>query len=527
MTKRYLPLFFLALLAGVLATAFAVTQSVAGDAGLFIEQPQPAALPEQQDDLYAEYAVVAVDWALLDHGRARTIRLNLPNGETLTAVRQRLDDFDEGYVWLGRDPNYPQSEIHLSVVGDRLTGTIQLSNALRYEVVPTAGDQHALWRYSLRAEPMMESDDSMLVSPPDSTTFTPLSAETCTDPSDEIDVMVAYTKEARIAQGGPHAMESWIAARISQMNTANNNSGVNMTVNLVHTMELAYTESGNMSTDLSRFYDDSDGYMDQIHGKREEVKADLVALITAEGNNGACGRAFTMSSPGDWFAKYAFSVTSLDYPGTPYCATTTLSHELGHNMGNMHDRANTQGSGAYDYSYGYQSPTEAFRTIMAYNCDGNCPIVNRWSNPNKTYGGEAMGISYESDPANSADNTRSLNNVLPFVANFRQACAGVIPETPTPTATSTDEPTTTPTTTPTSAPTQTPPTTPTSEPTLTPTATATLPPDVTPTVTATPDPDATPTLTPTVTPTSEATPTATPTAETSIYTFYLNFVIAD
>jgi hypothetical protein len=89
---------------------------------------------------------------------------------------------------------------------------------------------------------------------------------------------------------------------------------------------------------------------------------------------------------------------------------------MGHNMGAHHDRA-TGGTGAYEYSHGYQAPDKAFRTIMAYNCAGGCPRVNHWSNPDVTYGGQPTGVLYTSP--SSADNRLTLNNTVATVANFR------------------------------------------------------------------------------------------------------------
>jgi hypothetical protein len=98
---------------------------------------------------------------------------------------------------------------------------------------------------------------------------------------------------------------------------------------------------------------------------------------------------------------------------------------MGHNMGSVHDRANTSGGGAYPYSYGYQyikNPGNAdpsnFSTIMAYdNCDEGCPTIGYFSNPAVTYNGIATGVPITSGLA--ADNALSLNNTRGFVAGFR------------------------------------------------------------------------------------------------------------
>jgi hypothetical protein len=106
----------------------------------------------------------------------------------------------------------------------------------------------------------------------------------------------------------------------------------------------------------------------------------------------------------------------------------TFAHEMGHNMGSQHDRANAGAStGAYSYSYGYQDPNRAFRTIMAYNCASGCPRINYWSNPAVSYNGKPTGVADEADT--SADNAHSLNNTSGFVSGFRTRQIPVAPST--------------------------------------------------------------------------------------------------
>ena len=51
---------------------------------------------------------------------------------------------------------------------------------------------------------------------------------------------------------------------------------------------------------------------------------------------------------------------------------------------------------------------------MAYACsNANCTRINYWSNPNKTYGGVAMGTSTKND------NARVLNTTRATIAGFR------------------------------------------------------------------------------------------------------------
>ena len=88
-----------------------------------------------------------------------------------------------------------------------------------------------------------------------------------------------------------------------------------------------------MGTDLSRVWGTSDGFMDGVHALRDTYKADMVSLIGTGYTGGACGIAYVGNATVG-FAPNAFSVVSLS------CMTGYYSfgHELGHNMGLMHDR---------------------------------------------------------------------------------------------------------------------------------------------------------------------------------------------
>ena len=97
------------------------------------------------------------------------------------------------------------------------------------------------------------------------------------------------------------------------------------------------------------------------------------------------------------------------------CATGYYSfgHEIGHLQSARHDIATDGSLTPYAYGHGYRSPTNAWRTIMAYNCSSSCPRINYWSNPAKTYNGQAMGT------AATSNNTRQLNERVATVAAFR------------------------------------------------------------------------------------------------------------
>ena len=155
-------------------------------------------------------------------------------------------------------------------------------------------------------------------------------------------------------------MRDLIDLAVAETNTALDNSRVNAELRLVHAYrETSWTEQG-MGAALNAISEPADGKLDDIYKYRSQYGADMVAIITDDRDN--CGVAWV--GPGK---DSMFSVTAWD------CATGyyTFGHELGHNWGMEHDRANggecEEENGCVNY--GYRDPDNNFRTIMAYDCD--------------------------------------------------------------------------------------------------------------------------------------------------------------
>jgi hypothetical protein len=96
-------------------------------------------------------------------------------------------------------------------------------------------------------------------------------------------------------------------------------------------------------------------------------------------------------------------------PGDFFCGST-LSHELGHNMGNAHDQACTPGD-VVPYAYGYQSPNGTFPTRVTA---GRLPA----GQPIRTCGlGEPP--AWRMNHGNAANLVRSMDEARLTVAHFR------------------------------------------------------------------------------------------------------------
>lgn len=230
------------------------------------------------------------------------------------------------------------------------------------------------------------------------------------DTAARIDIMVAYTDDARAAAGGTPAIKATILTALNETNQSYANAGVTTRLRLVHVQEYTYTETGNMSTDLDRFRNTTDAYFTTIHSLRNTYGADMVGLIVE--NGGAyCGLASTIMAT----AATAFQVTDRS------CATGYYSfgHEFGHLQGARHDTFVDPTNTPYSYGHGYVKTTAPmWRTIMAYaNACGSCTRIQWWSNPAKTYGGAPTGVS-------NTKNYLVLNNTAYTVANFRTQVIG-------------------------------------------------------------------------------------------------------
>ena len=250
-------------------------------------------------------------------------------------------------------------------------------------------------------------------------------AEADTDKT-RIDVLVVYTPGLKDKYGGVDQVQTRLQYLIALANQAYIDSGVHIGLRLVGAVEIdAPDYSSNMDA-LNAVTDGTGPYAD-VAWLRNAYGADLVSLVRpfSMKQGGLCGISWVGGSNGaaiSLFRDQGFSAVSDGRDGGYFCSAYTFAHELGHNMGNVHDRTTVaqQGGnhGAYPYSFGYGIAGQ-FGTIMSY-ID---PEVGKFSNPDKICRGQtACGIS-ERDQSDSADNALSLNNTRRYVAAFTPEAA--------------------------------------------------------------------------------------------------------
>ncbi|NNF56854.1 MAG: T9SS type A sorting domain-containing protein [Rhodothermaceae bacterium] len=226
-------------------------------------------------------------------------------------------------------------------------------------------------------------------------------------------LVVAYTAAAVTDLGSAAAVEALIQLAEDETNQGYINSDISARVALAYVYQTATTESSSTSTELTRIYDTSDGYYDELHTHRDTYAADIGIVITGDVFGSSCGRAYVNAS-----SSYAVGVVMQD------CATGYYSfgHEIGHLQGMRHNPETDPSTTPYAYGHGkYYEPdvgtwspsSDNYRTVLSYNCSYYCPRVNWYSNPDISYNGEATG------DASERDNARVLDQRAATMAAFR------------------------------------------------------------------------------------------------------------
>jgi len=374
----------------------------------------------------------------LERLKADAINLNIFNDTLLVAEKDRVVDNVQGHsAWVGHIQGEPDSEVILASIGKAISGTIKRGNGDVYEILSNGDDTHTVRQIDPKKIlphkhpiPDIKIDPALAKAPASSEAETaanepPMAAA---ETNTVIDLMVVYTPKARANAGGASGIQAKIVKAVEAANQAYINSKVHMKLNLVRMAEVSYTESGDMARTLNDLRGTKDGKMDIVHSWRNQYGADQVALVSADANY--CGIAYQMTRLSSSFAPYAFAVVHDD--SKAYClAAQTLAHELGHNQGNAHDRANSSFAGIYSYSYGHRlCQSGGFRTIMAYACSGATRIPN-FANPSVYYNGKPTGINPNTSPSTAAADAWSMEKARFTVAAWRaNKVAASAPATP-------------------------------------------------------------------------------------------------
>jgi peptidyl-Asp metalloendopeptidase len=404
----------------IISTLFGSSLSAAGEPRnqLFNEIPilHRAARPVLSSESAKRQRPVKVNLPILREAvtkQAGALQLNLfPDTQLAAEITAEFPSTDgETRIWEGTLTGYPFGQVTIAETDGVLYALIRPGNRSLYEISYAGDGLHWISEIDTRrfrdeAPPRTPAHHLRKKALLPDAEFKPQVRAT-QDSGDIIDVLVVYTPAVKSEVGGSAAVTSKINVAISDVNHAYYYSDIKQRVRLVHKAQVKYTENADICENLTPL-GERDGVIDQVLTWRDQYKADIVSLWVRTGlSSPGCG--YQISKKGH-DASYGFNIVS----HTEAAAYHTQAHEMGHNMGAMHDKESGGGPGYNSYSYGYHqhSADPPYRTIMAYPCDLNCERVTHFSNPDVRHDDYKTGTA-------SANNARTLNNTRTTVANWR------------------------------------------------------------------------------------------------------------
>jgi peptidyl-Asp metalloendopeptidase len=357
--------------------------------------------------------IVKIDTALLKSNRVRF--LEVPEGKRVQlsdyGIYRSGDGKESDLTWHGTLEDDSKGEAVLTVRDGEVTGTIWTEGQLYYirslgnginvlvKVNADAFPPEHPKEHEEGSENNPSTHDIRNADPPIECVESPMSSGISV-----IKVLVLFTESAKSQAAGKGVrVEALLDTAFEETNRGFSRSGVRARVENVGVKQTDYRESGSISRDVDRFASRGDGYTDEVHDDRDNLRADIAILLVDEQE--ACGIAKTIGAKED--DAYAVVLWS--------CATGYYSfgHEMGHLLSARHNPEEDSTTRPFSNGHGYLDPKEKFRTIMAYDCPSHCPRKLQWSNPNIKLLGEPTGtqaLHYDACV---------LNKTVPIVAQFR------------------------------------------------------------------------------------------------------------
>ncbi len=392
-----------------------------------------------------------------DMAQGDTARILTPSGTSYRITYQLTEiGFGGGEVWVGYLTDFGnQYPVIISTYQGQVSGTIN-----------TPGGKHRLAGATQSAtltdevaanEPVfVPTADDGLQPPP-----SPRSANIVAAPNSaaavgansQIDIMVLFTNGFASVFGGNAGAIARVNQVVATANRVYANSGIRITLVVAYTGAINYPD--NDIVPASTALNDITGYSQTrydvslagtVASLRRQYGADLVSLLRefkSSPSDGACGIAWITDPSNIAFgSQYGFSVeddvrsngaAACDGAGTT-AGDTGFTHELGHNMGSLHDRAtegNSPGTGYPSYNRGYCNG--AGSTVMSYSSSPGCvPIQPYFSSPAlNTCNGSSCGVASSqsftaygtSFTAVGADSVSAININAPNLAAYMAAAA--------------------------------------------------------------------------------------------------------
>lgn len=366
---------------------------------------------------------VRINTTSLEHaaeaGGTRVVRVPLFDGRAVQLLLTAEPSSDpDATTWTGYLLDDPNSSVVATYRGRQLVADIWTSNG-SYRVRPAASGLHRLAEVDLdRVQPELAPVAVDLPAGPRGRRPGLGSGGSGGSGSGpDLDLLFAYTPDARKASGGPSEIQSQVLNMVAWMNLSLANAGQTGRARVAGIVPTDYTTRSDDLLDSLQDLRDGEGTLRALHDERERVGADVVVLLQEKGNG--CGLSYLMQSPSSSFSSYAFSVVLRE-------CTTSLAHEVGHLLGAQHEADATSVAGLYSYSHGLVDLKAGWRTTMATGraCleqHASCPRIPFFSDPSVSFRGDLVG------DAAASDNARTIASTWAVASAFRRGASRLAP----------------------------------------------------------------------------------------------------
>lgn len=343
-------------------------------------------------NLMARPNVMRARTVALDRAAFESDRLTLPLFPDAEMAAQRVDIGFTGVrsrTWTGRLPDGGSAAFVIN--GSRISGTVSCTNG-NFEFFPADNGECVLVQHlpnSLpdcavgqvtpppRGAPSLNATNKTAngdVLAPAAGAGLGDSTQGDTPTGNRVRVLVAYTSSAQnlTSVNLGRTMQEHIDLAVLESNQGYANSGITLRMELCCLYETVYNETAAIETDVDRFRNGGDGFMDEVHALRADYDADMCCLLVDGTDPDWCG----------WAYDFDYTAYANMFQATAYsCATGTFTfaHEFGHTQGCRHNDDNTLTP--FAYGHGFRNGSN-WRTIMGLSNDTGAPRLNYWSNPN-------------------------------------------------------------------------------------------------------------------------------------------------
>lgn len=394
------------------------------------------------------YHPVAISEAHALNAIGGEIAVNTPEGKALHLQYERHEEQPDGnWTWIGRGEDGSSAVL---TFGDRAVFGM-VSNGDDYYRVRT--DRTGAWvvatdrslvaanggQRQAGPDALLPGESGLLTSAGANSLAkaASLSKATAAESAVVVDVLIGYSSGLVSAYGSAAAAATFVTNLAALTNTAYANSGVNMRVRVVHTLQVNYGDDSDNQDALQQMtgYDANsqqpitpNAAFSALRAARDEYGADLVAFVRRyrEPEQDGCGIAWLLGMNQSGItaaddAEFGYAVvsdgedTDESDGNTYFCSDFSLAHELGHLMGQAHNEEDANAGGAHVDSYGYrEASASGFFTIMAYPASDSQAEIPYFANPLVNFAtGRPTGV------ANQSDNVRSMNITMPIISGFR------------------------------------------------------------------------------------------------------------